>query len=181
MANYKFELIFRLNADEDPSAYLDALFEAGCDDASVSTGAMGYIGLDFTREAETPEAAIISAISNTKTAIPHAKLERAEPYLLNLSELAFELGFSKQNMSKYACGKAVKVKTPFPKPYIQGKTSYWSYFHVAQWMRNEGIVDISNETIDSLFSVWCLNRAIEELEQPPREKEHFTEVLLRYG
>ena len=47
---FEFDLVFALpdkTADED--AILDALYEAGYDDAAVGLGAPGLIGLGFTR------------------------------------------------------------------------------------------------------------------------------------
>ncbi|MEW8308250.1 MAG: DNA-binding protein [gamma proteobacterium symbiont of Ctena orbiculata] len=79
MAVYKFTLTFALPSDRDnPEAFVDALFEAGCDDAIVGTGVKGGISLDFTREADSVEKAIASAVENVKTAIPGAKLSRSD-------------------------------------------------------------------------------------------------------
>ena len=80
MANYHFELVYRLHPGEDPAAYLDALFEAGCDDASPSIGKPGYIGLTFDREADSALEAVETAVADAQTAIPHAHLERATPH-----------------------------------------------------------------------------------------------------
>jgi len=52
---------------EHTEALVDALFEAGCDDGSVwSRDSMVYIG--FSREAESLEGAIRSAIANVQRA-----------------------------------------------------------------------------------------------------------------
>ena len=119
MVNYNFELIFKLNEGENPEDYIGALFEAGCDDANPGIGVVGEIGLEFNREAQDAFTAIKSAIANVSTAIPHAVLKQAKPYLLNLSELAFEFGFTKQNMQKYTHGKTTSTITSFPTPFIE--------------------------------------------------------------
>ncbi|MGB3620701.1 DNA-binding protein [Ketobacter sp. MCCC 1A13808] len=76
MTTYHFELVFRLHQDEDPSAHFDALFEAGCNDSSPSTGKTGMIGLTFDREAASAIDAISSAFENVNAAIPYAHIER---------------------------------------------------------------------------------------------------------
>jgi hypothetical protein len=81
---YEFELTFSLpDADADPASFLDALFEAGCDDATVGVGRRGAIGLDFTREAASARDAFSSAIEDVKRAIPGAVLVEAKPDLAN--------------------------------------------------------------------------------------------------
>lgn len=82
---------------ESPEALVDALFEAGCDDATVRVGQLGMIGLDFTRSAE---AALRSAIQNVTSAIPGATLVQAGPDLVGLTDMAAIFGFTRQNMRK---------------------------------------------------------------------------------
>src|ERR1700722_20402390 len=83
--SYTFMLTFSLPArGADPSQYLDALYEAGCDDASVGIGQHGVIGLDFTRSASSAEEALCSAIRSAQTAIPGAILVQAGPDLVGL-------------------------------------------------------------------------------------------------
>lgn len=156
MTKYKFELVFRLEEDEDPEQYLDAVFEAGCDDATPGIGQKGYIALDFTRESKDAVSAIITAIEDCKKAIPHAKLESAGPYLFNLTELAFEFSFTKQYMQKIARGSA-----SYPSPLISGKTSYWKVDEVAQWLKDQGIKDIDEHVIETLKAIRSLNLALE--------------------
>lgn len=67
---------FRLHQDEDPSVHLDALFEAGCDDSSPSTGKAGMIGLTCDRETTSAIDAISSAFENVNATIPLAHIER---------------------------------------------------------------------------------------------------------
>ncbi len=73
MTEYEFELKFKLSDEEDPEQYLDALFEAGCDDALVGLGKVGFIGMDFSREAENVHLAISTALRDVREAIPHAR------------------------------------------------------------------------------------------------------------
>lgn len=57
-------------AQPDPRRWLDALFEAGCGDATIGVGRLGFIALDFARNAPTREEALLTAISDVKRVIP---------------------------------------------------------------------------------------------------------------
>ena len=180
MNEYEFELIFRLQEGENPERYLDALFEAGCDDATIGTGRGGMIGLHFTRLAPTAKDAVQSAISDVVAAIPHARLDSAGPDLVNASELAILFGCTRQNMSKYTAGKMASVRSSFPKPVISGKTSYWHAALVGAWLRENDALSVSDALLETLYTVWSLNQAHEQLLQPnPQLTEEFTRLLAR--
>ena len=120
---------------ESPEALVDALFEAGCDDATVGVGQLGMIVLDFTRSADSAEAALRSAIQNVTSAIPGATLVQAGPDLVGLTDMAAIFGFTRQNMRKYANGKAT-----FPVSAHIGEPSLWHLAEVVAWLRgNTGI------------------------------------------
>lgn len=58
----------------NPAHFLDALFEAGCDDAVIGIGLPGSVALDFSREATSADVAVRSATEAIITAIPDVKL-----------------------------------------------------------------------------------------------------------
>lgn len=129
MGTYEFQLYFSLpDANEDPAAYVDALYEAGCDDALVGAGQHGSVGLDFAREAESAEDAITSAIGDVDRAIPGARLIEAAPDLVGIAEVAEVLECTRQNATKL-------VRQPrFPAPVHIGKhTSLWHLADVLEW------------------------------------------------
>ncbi len=73
MQCHEFTLIVD-GPDLQDTGTLDALFEAGCDDALVGrTGAVQYI--DFEREAEELDQAILSAVAAIET-VPGLRVER---------------------------------------------------------------------------------------------------------
>ncbi len=132
--NWDFVLKFRLPAGgDDPVSWLDALFEAGCDDATVGVGKPGTIALDFTRVAATPVEAIQSAIRNVQAAIPGAELIEVGPDLVSLTDVALTLGCTKQNIQKYAAGIMRSVTSPFPAPVHSGASSLWRMAEVLGW------------------------------------------------
>lgn len=78
MKEYDFILKFYLpDGDADPEQYLDALYKAGCDDATIGIGQSGRVALNFIRKANAPVEAITSAIRDVKKAIQDAKLIEA--------------------------------------------------------------------------------------------------------
>lgn len=75
MTSHDFVLRFALpDPGANPGHFLDALFEAGCDDAVIGIGLAGSVALDFSREAASADVAVRSAIEAVMTAIPDAKL-----------------------------------------------------------------------------------------------------------
>lgn len=134
---YEFVLKFALADQEvDPSGYLDALFEAGCDDATVGVGKRGSIALDFSREASSAEEAVRSAILDVQKAIPDAELTEIKPDLVNLADVADIIGCSRQNIRKYASGQMRTVKVHFPEPVLSGSTDFWHLYEVLSWLNS---------------------------------------------
>jgi len=130
MNEYQFTLTFSLSDEEaaDPESYLDALYEAGCDDAIVGTGASGSIALEFVRERKTANSVINSAIKDVKVAIPKAVLIEAKPDLVGLTDIAKMLDCSRQNVRKY-----MQTYHSFPHPAYSGKSSLWHLWEVAKF------------------------------------------------
>ncbi len=105
MNEYEFTLTFTLpGTQDDPVQHLDALFEAGCDDAVAGTGIPGTISLEFNRDADSATNAVESAIRDVMKAIPGASLVEAKPDLVGLTDVAEILNCSRQNIRKYAVG-----------------------------------------------------------------------------
>lgn len=101
MQEREFTLVFHGELD---AAALDALFEVGCDDATVGdVDGVGYA--DFIREAESFDDAIRSAISQVES-VPGLTVTRVEPDdLVTLSEIAQRLGRSRESVRLLAAGE----------------------------------------------------------------------------
>jgi hypothetical protein len=146
---FDFSLIFTLpDPKADPSSYNDALFEAGCDDATVGAGRLGMIGLDFSREATTAKKAIATAIRAVQTAIPGADLIEAGPDLVNLSDIASHLGATKQNIRKYAAGEIHAVDGAFPSPVHSGSPNLWHLYAAALWIKTNTRIIVRPELLE---------------------------------
>ncbi len=148
MDNFAFTLNFMLPRREDsPDQYLDALYEAGCDDAVVGVGQYGMLGLDFTRAAASAEDAIGSAIENVRSAIPGAKLVQAGPDLVGLTEMAAIFGFTRQNMRKYATGQSSAAEV-FPTPAVLGDPSLWHLAEIVAWLKLNTSIQPPNQVLE---------------------------------
>jgi len=135
MKEFDFELIFKLaDGKQDSSEYLDALFENGCDDATISAGQLGMISLSFTREALNASEAIESAISDVKKAIPSAKLVEASPDIVSISDISSILGHSRQYTRKLFNSDT----TSLPAPIHIGNPSIWHLSEVLNWLKSIG-------------------------------------------
>jgi len=145
MNEYIFTLTFALPENHDnPEQYVDALYEAGCDDALVGTGLPGSVSLEFAREAESAAVAVDSATRNVMQAIPGAELTEAKPDLVGLSEVAEILHCSRQNIRKY-----MLMYTEFPRPVHSGKSQLWHLWEIARFPKfliPQDITDIAHTT-----------------------------------
>ena len=88
---YTFTLKYQLTEDDsDPDGLVERLGEAGCDDALVGIGQPGRLALEFTREADSADAAVRSALADVRSAVPSARLiermERPRVYQMTLRD-----------------------------------------------------------------------------------------------
>lgn len=127
MKHHNFTIVAS-DLDED---FDDRLFEAGCDDATISVQ-RGLIVLDFDREAKSFLAALVSAIRDVTSA--GAKISRVEPDpLVSASEIAKRTGLGRAAISLYAKGER---GTDFPRPVarVMSDSPLWDWGQVAAWM-----------------------------------------------
>jgi hypothetical protein len=134
MSEFNFQFTLRLPPGQDAEAQLDALFEAGCDDAVAGMGKRGLLGLDFAREASSALDAVTSALRDTKTALPNATLLEVGPDLVGLSDIAMIFGVSRQYARKLMLGV-----DSAPLPVHTGSADLWRFTTVVDWLIAEGI------------------------------------------
>lgn len=99
---FEFDLVFALpRKDLDQDAILDALFEAGCDDAVVGLGTPGLIGLAFTRRGGNAEEVIEGAMKAALSVLPKGtRLREVKPDLVSQGDVASRLQVSRQALQK---------------------------------------------------------------------------------
>ena len=128
--DYTFTLKYRLaEGDRDTDRLVERLGEAGCTDAIVGVGSVGRLALEFTREADSADAAIRSALGDVRTAIPLATLVEAAPDFVGLTDIADLLGISRQGMRKLSL-----THGDFPAPVHEGSASVWHLLDILTWL-----------------------------------------------
>lgn len=130
MSEYDFTLKFRLpDSAGDPAQFIDALAEAGCDDATVGIGQRGRIALAFVREADTAVQAVASAVRAVVQAIPGAELIEAAPDFVGLTDVAELIGCTRQNIRKLMISNG----ETFPVAVHEGSQSLWHLSSILLW------------------------------------------------
>ena len=151
---YEFTLKYRLSAaDSDADELVERLGAAGCDDALLGVGQPGRIALDFSREARSARAAIVSALMAVKKAIPTARLVEVSPDSVGLTDIAELVGVSRQNMRQLSLAHA---KT-FPTPFHSGNVELWHLAHVLEWLGERGNYRIEQSLFDVALVAMQIN------------------------
>ena len=131
MSSYQFTLLVE-GPDLQSDATIDALFEAGCDDALVGrTDGIQY--LDFDREAPSPEAAILSAIADVER-LPDVEVIRlAGGGLVSMADIASHTGRTRESIRLLITNERGPGR--FPAPVTDPRTRYrlWRWSEVRRW------------------------------------------------
>lgn len=132
MQEYNFVLV--IAGDPNSDGNLNALFDAGCDDATFGAIDGAAFG-EFTREAESFSAAVTSAIQQVES-VPGLKVLRIEPDdLVTASEIAERLEVTRQEVHLLVTGARQKGKGTFPSPvsHLTSRNRLWSWAEIASW------------------------------------------------
>ncbi len=153
--------------------YADRFFEAGCDDSTISLQ-KGLFVLEFDREANTFEDALITAIRDVKKV--GATIERIEPdHLVSAADIATRTGVTRAAISLYASGKRGEG---FPSPIARITTDspLWDWPEVAKWM--VGQKQITEEAALEASVIRDMNHAILNVHHPVSDSERrFKELV----
>ncbi|PSD16114.1 DNA-binding protein [Stenotrophomonas maltophilia] len=142
---YTFTLKYQLTEDDsDPDDLVERLGEAGCDDALVGIGQPGRLALEFTREADSADAAVRSALADVRSAVPSARLIEVAPDLVGLTDVAEIVGVSRQNMRKLMLANPGS----FPAPVHEGSASIWHLADVLAWLQAKGSYSLAKDVLD---------------------------------
>ena len=142
---YDFTLKFVLgDPGADPESFVGALMKQGCDDALIGIGKRGRIELDFSREANSAEEAVASAIGDVKRAIPGARFIEATPDFVGVTDIAKILGCSRQNVTKFMAASG----SQFPAPVHEGSATIWHLETVLTWLIEHQERDIDARLVE---------------------------------
>jgi predicted DNA-binding transcriptional regulator AlpA len=172
MKTFEFSIIAS-GLDPEAEDFADRFFNAGCDDATLSFQ-KGCIILDFARDAESIDAAIVSAVECVAAA--GANVDRIEPDpLVSLSDIASRTGMSRAAMTQYSKGQRGK-NFPSPVAKVTSDSPLWDWASVAKWLfENE---KISRDVAIEAEIVRAANAAIESHE--PKLRESLQDSLRSY-
>jgi hypothetical protein len=124
------EHTFTLIIDGDPDH--DALYEAGCDDATF--GEIDGVGFaDFAREASSLADAVLSAIGDVES-VEGLSVRRVEPEdLVTASEIAKRLGRTRESVRLLIAGRRGAGNFPAPSSHLRARSPLWRWSDVAAW------------------------------------------------
>ena len=112
----------------------DALFNAGCDDTTLSIQ-YGLLYVEFSRASTSLEEAIISAIDHVRNAGIGAEVLRVdECNLVTMAEIARRIGRSRQLVHQYMIGKRGPGGFPPPECHLTDHAPLWAWCAVSLWL-----------------------------------------------
>jgi len=130
MNTYTFTLV--IDGDAGTDERINALFEAGCDDATFSHGSTISYG-DFDRDAETLLDAILSAVEAVESVEGLSVRRVDEDDLVTVNDIAERLNRSRQSVNQLIAGDRGDGTFPQPLGRTRGHGRVWSWSEVAEW------------------------------------------------
>lgn len=134
----ELEFTVVMAGDPEDAASIDALFEAGCDDATFGTvDGVGYG--DFVREAPTFAAAVHSAIDRVES-VPGLRVLRVEPDdLVTMNEIAQRMGRSRESVRLLITGQRGPGRFPAPVSHLKARSRLWRWSEVTAWAESQDL------------------------------------------
>lgn len=158
------------------AAIEDALFEAGCDDATLAAKS-GRLFLTFSRTALSMKDAILSAIKDVRTAKVGASVLRVDYCdLVNLSDIARRIQRSRQLVHQYMNGNRGPGGFPPPSCEITDGSPLWFWCEVANWLWQNDM--IKENVLRDAEEVGVIN-AVLELENLRKVHSELTAEVIR--
>lgn len=159
-------------------AVADALFEAGCDDATVGIR-HGRLYIEFTRSAASLKEAIFSAIHDVRRAGLGARVLRVDECdLVSASQIARRMGRSRQLVYQYINGRRGPGSFPPPEYHLAGHAPLWAWCAVSEWLAANDLIRPEEEYNAQVVAV--INNHLEadrQREQTPKLVEEIGREL----
>jgi len=131
METYTFTLIVE-GPDLQAEGMIDSLFEAGCDDSLVgSVDGVQYV--EFDREAESLEQAVLSAVDDLESVEGVMVVRLADAGLISMADIAARTGRTRESVRLLISGE--RGPGGFPPPVTDPRSRYrlWRVVEVEQW------------------------------------------------
>ncbi len=131
MPSFNFTLIIE-GADLQTDEAQDALFQAGCDDATFGM-VDGVQFAEFDREAGSYGQALTSAMATIQRTIPGARVVQVLDDLVTLSDIAERLGRSRESVRLLVAGRRGPGSFPPPVSFLRTRNRLWRWTDVLRW------------------------------------------------
>ncbi len=132
MPIHHFTLILD-GSDAQSETTVDALFEAGCDDALVGR-AEGIQYVEFDREAARLDDAVLSAIADVER-VPGLTVARiADAGLVSMTDIALRMGRSREGVRLLVAGARGPGGFPLPVTDPRARYRLWRRSDVERWI-----------------------------------------------
>lgn len=168
---FEFTLVLD-NVDDQTENLEDYLFDAACDDALINFR-NGTVYLDFHRESESLEDAVISAIKDVESTSLNAKVISILPDdLVSETEIAARLNKSRQTVSLWV-KRERRQDTPFPNPVsrLSDKSPLWRWYDVTKWLFQQHMIK-DMEIVESAMFIENINAVLGERDQNIKKYRH---------
>lgn len=155
----------------------DAIFNAGCDDATISVRS-GRLFITFSREAPTLREAIVSAIRAVRGCGQGLRVLRVDVCnLVTQADIARKIGRSRQLIHQYITG--VRGPGGFPPPAcdITESSHLWYWCEVAFWLWENNL--IAHRVLQEAQDVAAVNSVL-DLEHQRAVAPALTEELMKF-
>lgn len=137
----------------------DALFAAGCDDATPSV-TYGRVWMEFSRTASSYKEAVLSAIRDVRKAGIGADVWQIdECNLVTQAEIARKIGKSPQYVQQLMSGKRGPKGFPPPVYHLSENTLLWQWCAVSFWLSENYL--INPEISDQAEINYAINSVLE--------------------
>lgn len=155
----------------------DALFNAGCDDATISIRS-GRVFLTFSRSAGSLKDAILSAIRDVRKAGIGAAVLRVDAcHLVTQADIARRIGRTRQLVHQYIVGTRGPGGFPPPACAITDGSSLWDWCEVAYWLWQNDMIPES--VLREAQDVDVINSVL-DLHHQRRLDRELTDEIVRY-
>lgn len=152
----------------------DALFEAGCDDATVSMQ-YGRLYVEFSRCAASLQDAILSAIRQVHAAGIGAVVYRVDDCdLVSASDIARRINRSRQLVHQYMTGQRGPGNFPPPECHITDGKPLWAWCAVSFWLSENNL--LRPEQSWDAEVVAAINNILENIHQHKRHPQLVEQV-----
>jgi hypothetical protein len=143
----------------------DALFEAGCDDATLSIQ-YGLLYIEFSRTAPSLEHAVLTAIHDVEGArIGAVVLRIDECNLVTAAEIARRINRSRQLVHQYMTGQRGPGGFPPPVCNLADHAPLWAWCAVSHWLVQHDL--LRPEESWNAEVVYTINLVLEDRLHPP--------------